>query len=127
MTTDPLLGASLEDDILKTADLGYNDHVGLGVKSFKEVTTAIQGAIILAKLPIVFLQNGYHRNKIGKPHSNLCRLTGHCGCAHPVCPIPVPRGNGNDLRSCTQEIASIAVFMTTTHQPGAGQLHQGHL
>lgn len=90
--TDALLGASLKDDILKTADLGYNGHVGHGVKCSKDVTTAIQGAIILAKLPTAFLQNGYHGNKVGKPHSIPCKVTGHCGCAHPVCLIPVLRG-----------------------------------
>ncbi|KAH0517762.1 40S ribosomal protein S2 [Microtus ochrogaster] len=41
----------------------YNGHVGLGVKGSKEVATAIQGAIILAKLSIVPVQRGYWGNK----------------------------------------------------------------
>ncbi|XP_038237911.1 40S ribosomal protein S2-like [Dermochelys coriacea] len=37
----------------------YSGHVSLGVKCSKEVATAIHGAIILAKLSIVPVQQGY--------------------------------------------------------------------
>ena len=61
-----------------------------------------QASIILAKLPIVFLQNGYHGNKIVKPHSILCRVTSHVVvlilCASSLSPevmamisVPVPK------------------------------------
>uniref|UniRef100_A0A287D4P9 S5 DRBM domain-containing protein n=1 Tax=Ictidomys tridecemlineatus TaxID=43179 RepID=A0A287D4P9_ICTTR len=62
---DFFLGASLKDEILKTMPVqkqthaafvalgDYNGHIGLGVKCFKEVATAIRGATILAKLAIV--------------------------------------------------------------------------
>ena len=57
----------------------YNKHVGLGVKCSKEVATAIRGAIILAKLSIVPVRRGYWGNKISKPHTVPCKVTGRCG------------------------------------------------
>ena len=71
----------------------YNGHVGLGVKCSKEVATAIRGAIILAKLSIVPMQRGYWGNKIGKPHTVPCKVTGRCGSML-VRLIPAPRGTG---------------------------------
>uniref|UniRef100_A0A2K5ZPS1 Small ribosomal subunit protein uS5 n=1 Tax=Mandrillus leucophaeus TaxID=9568 RepID=A0A2K5ZPS1_MANLE len=55
-----------------------NGHVGLGVKCSKEMATAICRAIILAKLSIVPMCRGYWGNKIGKPHTVPCKVTGHC-------------------------------------------------
>ncbi|EEC04921.1 40S ribosomal protein S2, putative [Ixodes scapularis] len=55
-------------------------HVGLGaVKCAKEVATAIRGAIILAKLSVIPVRKGYWGNKIGKPHTVPCNVTGRCG------------------------------------------------
>uniref|UniRef100_A0A2K6TUE5 Small ribosomal subunit protein uS5 n=1 Tax=Saimiri boliviensis boliviensis TaxID=39432 RepID=A0A2K6TUE5_SAIBB len=71
----------------------YNGHVGLGVKCSKEVATAIRGAIILAKLSIVPVHRGYWGNKIGKPHTVPCKVTGRCGSVL-VRLIPAPRGTG---------------------------------
>ncbi|KAG6690828.1 hypothetical protein I3843_10G031700 [Carya illinoinensis] len=56
-----------------------NGHVGLGVKCSKEVATAIRGAIILAKLSVIPVRRGYWGNKIGKPHTVPCKVTGKCG------------------------------------------------
>merc|ERR550519_1722740 len=56
----------------------YNGHVGLGVKCSKEVATAIRGAIIMAKLSIVPVRRGFWGNKIGKPHTVPCKVTGKC-------------------------------------------------
>ncbi|KAE8661755.1 40S ribosomal protein S2 [Hibiscus syriacus] len=53
-----------------------NEHVGLGVKGSKEVATAIRGAIILAKLSVIPVRRGYWSNKIGKPHTVPCKVTG---------------------------------------------------
>ncbi|KAK7805581.1 hypothetical protein U0070_025906 [Myodes glareolus] len=53
----------------------YNGHIGLSVKCSKEVTTAIPGAIILAKLSIVPVRRGYWGNKIGKPHTIPGKVT----------------------------------------------------
>lgn len=71
----------------------YNGHVGLGVKCSKEVATAIRGAIILAKLSIIPVRRGYWGNKIGKPHTVPCKVTGRCGSVL-VRLIPAPRGTG---------------------------------
>ncbi|GAV57298.1 Ribosomal_S5 domain-containing protein/Ribosomal_S5_C domain-containing protein [Cephalotus follicularis] len=70
-----------------------NGHVGLGVKCSKEVATAIRGAIILAKLSIIPVRRGYWGNKIGKPHTVPCKVTGKCGSVT-VRMVPAPRGAG---------------------------------
>lgn len=70
-----------------------NGHIGLGVKCSKEVATAIRGAIILAKLSVVPVRRGYWGNKIGKPHTVPCKVTGKCGSVT-VRLIPAPRGTG---------------------------------
>ncbi|KAE9551106.1 hypothetical protein FO519_005684 [Halicephalobus sp. NKZ332] len=71
----------------------YNGHVGLGVKCSKEVATAIRGAIIAAKLAIIPVRRGYWGNKIGKPHTVPCKVTGKCASVW-VRLIPAPRGTG---------------------------------
>jgi len=70
-----------------------NGHVGLGVKCSKEVATAIRGGIILAKLSVVPVRRGYWGNKIGKPHTVPCKVTGKCGSVT-VRMVPAPRGAG---------------------------------
>merc|ERR1712126_209184 len=69
----------------------YDGHVGLGVKCAKEVATAIRGAIIQAKLSIIPVRRGYWGNKLGKPHTVPCKVTGKCGSVT-VRLIPAPRG-----------------------------------
>uniref|UniRef100_A0A2K6SM94 Small ribosomal subunit protein uS5 n=1 Tax=Saimiri boliviensis boliviensis TaxID=39432 RepID=A0A2K6SM94_SAIBB len=110
--TDFFLGDSLKDEVLKimvvqkqtragqhtrfkafVAIGEYNGHVGLDVKCSKEVATAIRGAIILAKLSIVPMRRGYWGNKIHKPHTIPCKVTGRCGSML-VRLIPAPRGTG---------------------------------
>ncbi|KAL6085128.1 hypothetical protein STEG23_016011 [Scotinomys teguina] len=71
----------------------YNGHVGLGVKCSKEVATTIREAVILAKLSIVPVWRDSWGNKIGKPHTVPCKVTGHCGSVL-VRLIPAPRGTG---------------------------------
>jgi small subunit ribosomal protein S2e len=109
---DYFLGSSLKDEVLKIMPVqkqtragqrtrfkafvaigDFNGHVGLGVKCSKEVATAIRGAIILAKLSIVPVRRGYWGNKIGKPHTVPCKVTGSCGSVE-VRLIPAPRGTG---------------------------------
>merc|ERR1712119_45484 len=106
------LGPQLKDEVLKIMPVqkqtragqrtrfkafvaigDYNGHVGLGVKFSKEVATAIRGAIILAKLSIVPVRRGFWGNKIGRPHTVPCKVTGKCGSIW-VRLIPAPRGTG---------------------------------
>uniref|UniRef100_A0A8C5P5M3 Small ribosomal subunit protein uS5 n=1 Tax=Jaculus jaculus TaxID=51337 RepID=A0A8C5P5M3_JACJA len=106
------LGASLKDEVLKIMPVkkqtragkqtrfktfvtigNYNGHFGLGVKCSKEVATAIRGAIILAKLSIVPVRRGYWGNKMGKPHTVPCKVTGYCGSVL-VRLCPAPGGTG---------------------------------
>uniref|UniRef100_A0A7E4UT47 Small ribosomal subunit protein uS5 n=1 Tax=Panagrellus redivivus TaxID=6233 RepID=A0A7E4UT47_PANRE len=68
-------------------------HVGLGVKCSKEVATAIRGAIVAAKLAIIPVRLGYWGNKLGKPHTVPCKVTGKCASVL-VRLIPAPRGTG---------------------------------
>lgn len=70
-----------------------NGHVGLGVKSAKEVATAIRGAIVDSKLNIVPVRRGYWGTKIEQPHTVPCKVTGKCGSVS-VRLIPAPRGTG---------------------------------
>lgn len=70
-----------------------NGHVGLGVKCSKEVATAIRGAIVAAKLAVIPVRRGYWGNKIGKPHTVPCKVTGKCSSVM-VRLIPAPRGTG---------------------------------
>merc|ERR1711973_598929 len=59
----------------------------------KDEATAIRGAIILAKLSILPVRRGFWGNKIGKPHTVPCKVTGKCGSIW-VRLIPAPRGTG---------------------------------
>merc|ERR1711934_243284 len=109
---DFFIGPALKDEVLKIMPVqkqtragqrtrfkafvaigDYNGHVGLGVKCSKEVATAIRGAIILAKLSIAPVRRGFWGNKIGKPHTVPCKVTGKCGSIW-VRLIPAPRGTG---------------------------------
>ncbi|KAL4700691.1 hypothetical protein H8959_014695 [Pygathrix nigripes] len=56
----------------------YDSHFGLGVKRSKEVVTAICRTVILAKLSIVPMCRGYWGNKISKPYTVPCKVTGRC-------------------------------------------------
>jgi len=109
---DTLVGPTLKDEVMKITPVQKqtragqrtrfkafvvvgdgNGHVGLGVKCSKEVATAIRGAIILAKLSVIPVRRGYWGNKIGKPHTVPCKVTGKCGSVT-VRMVPAPRGSG---------------------------------
>ncbi|CAD0093191.1 unnamed protein product [Aureobasidium mustum] len=54
-------------------------HVGLGIKTSKEVATAIRAAIIIAKLAVVPIRRGYWGSNLGEPHSIPVKESGKCG------------------------------------------------
>lgn len=54
-------------------------HVGLGIKTSKEVATAIRAAIIIAKLSVIPVRRGYWGSNLGLPHSLPCKESGKCG------------------------------------------------
>ncbi|KAF7537996.1 hypothetical protein G7Z17_g12740 [Cylindrodendrum hubeiense] len=68
-------------------------HVGLGIKTSKEVATAIRAAIIIAKLSVIPVRRGYWGSNLGAPHSLPCKESGKCGSVT-VRLIPAPRGTG---------------------------------
>ena len=85
----------------------HNGHVGLGVKCSAEVATAIRGAIINAKLSLVPVRRGYWGNKVGKPHTVPCKVTGKCGSVR-VRFIPAPRGTGLVAAPATRKLLDMA-------------------
>lgn len=70
-----------------------NGHVGLGWKTASEVTDAIRGAIISAKMSLIPVRRGYWGSRLGNPHTICCKLTGKCGSVR-MRLIPAPRGTG---------------------------------
>lgn len=54
-------------------------HVGLGIKTSKEVATAIRAAIIIAKLSVLPVRRGYWGTNLGEPHSLPVKQSGKCG------------------------------------------------
>ncbi|KAK6502903.1 40S ribosomal protein [Arthrobotrys musiformis] len=74
--------------------IGDSDgHVGLGIKTSKEVATAIRAAIIIAKLSVLPIRRGYWGSSLGEPHSLPAKESGKCGSVS-VRLIPAPRGTG---------------------------------
>jgi small subunit ribosomal protein S2e len=71
----------------------HDGHVGLGIKVAKEVQIAIKGALVVAKLSLIPVRRGFWGNKIGRPHTVPCKVTGKCGSVW-VRLIPAPRGTG---------------------------------
>lgn len=53
--------------------------MGLGIKTSKEVATAIRAAIIIAKLSVLPIRRGYWGAALGEPHSLPTKESGKCG------------------------------------------------
>jgi len=135
---DHFLGPSLKDEVMKIMPVqkqtragqrtrfkafvvvgDENGHVGLGVKSAKEVATAIRGAIILAKLNIMPIRRGYWGSKLGDPHTVPTKVTGKCGSVS-VRLVPAPRGAGLVAAPASKKVLQMAgiedVFTCSTGQ-----------
>jgi len=123
---DYFLKDALKDEVMKIAPVqkqtragqrtrfkafvvvGDNDgHIGLGVKCSKEVATAIRGALTNAKLSIVPVRRGYWGNKLGKPHTVVCKVNGKCGSVG-IRLIPAPRGTGLVASPVSKKILTFA-------------------
>jgi small subunit ribosomal protein S2e len=85
----------------------YDGHVGLGVKTSKEVATAIRGGLILAKLSVIPVRRGYWGNKLGAPHTVPMKITGKCGSVR-IRLVPAPRGTGIVSGSTPKKLLQMA-------------------
>ena len=65
-------------------------HVGLGIKTSKEVATAIRAAIIIAKLSVLPIRRGYWGTNLGLPHSLPTKESGKCGSVSVRVSLPIP-------------------------------------
>jgi len=84
-----------------------NGHLGLGVKCSKEVTLAIRGAIIAAKLAVIPVRRGYWGVRFGAPHTVPCKVSGSCGSVR-MRLIPAPRGTGIVAAKAPKKVLSMA-------------------
>lgn len=84
-----------------------NGHIGLGIKTAKEVASAIKAAIVIAKLSIIPIRRGYWGTNLGAPHSLPCKVTGKCGSVS-VRLIPAPRGKGIVASPAVKKLMQLA-------------------
>ncbi|OBT50665.1 small subunit ribosomal protein S2e [Pseudogymnoascus sp. 24MN13] len=54
-------------------------HVGLGIKTSKEVATAIRADMIVARPCVIPVRRGYWGSNLGAPHSLPTKESGKCG------------------------------------------------
>lgn len=87
----------------------YSGHVGLGIKTGKEVANAIRGALILAKLSIIPALKGFWGGKIGKPHTIPMKVTGKCGSIRLRC-VPAPKGTGIVAARIPKKLLTLAGY-----------------
>ncbi|QLG71278.1 hypothetical protein HG535_0B03170 [Zygotorulaspora mrakii] len=84
-----------------------NGHVGLGIKTAKEVAGAIRAGIIIAKLSVIPIRRGYWGNNLGQPHSLATKTSGKCGSVI-VRLIPAPRGSGIVASPAVKKLLQLA-------------------
>ncbi|CCE93707.1 40S ribosomal protein uS5 TDEL_0G03400 [Torulaspora delbrueckii] len=84
-----------------------NGHVGLGIKTAKEVAGAIRAGIIIAKLSVIPIRRGYWGNNLGQPHSLATKTSGKCGSVT-VRLIPAPRGSGIVASPAVKKLLQLA-------------------
>jgi len=94
-------------------------HVGLGIKTAKEVANAIKGALVIAKLSIIPAHKGFWGEKIGKSHTVPMKVTGKCGSIRLRC-VPAPKGTGIVAAKIPKKLLTLAgyqdVFTTSKGQ-----------
>lgn len=84
-----------------------NGHVGLGIKTAKEVAGAIRAGIIIAKLSVIPIRRGYWGTNLGQPHSLATKTSGKCGSVT-VRLIPAPRGSGIVASPAVKKLLQLA-------------------
>ncbi|CCE61934.1 hypothetical protein TPHA_0B02610 [Tetrapisispora phaffii CBS 4417] len=84
-----------------------NGHVGLGIKTAKEVAGAIRAGIIIAKLSVIPIRRGYWGSNLGQPHSLANKTSGKCGSVT-VRLIPAPRGSGIVASPAVKKLMQLA-------------------
>ncbi|CEP62999.1 40S ribosomal protein uS5 LALA0_S07e00122g [Lachancea lanzarotensis] len=84
-----------------------NGHVGLGIKTAKEVAGAIRAGIVIAKLSVIPIRRGYWGNNLGQPHSLATKTSGKCGSVT-VRLIPAPRGKGIVASPAVKKLLELA-------------------
>eukprot|EP00961_Rhodomonas_salina_P140154 1886060-Rhodomonas_salina.1 len=55
----------------------FNRHIGLGIKTAKEIASAIRGALLASKLSIIQARKGFWGGKEGSPHTVPMKVTGY--------------------------------------------------
>lgn len=78
-------------------------HVGLGIKTSKEVATAIRAAIIIAKLSVIPIRRGYWGNNLGEPHSLPTKESGKCGSVTVRVRLPLEKRANPVGRQCMRK------------------------
>jgi len=120
------LGSSLVDEVMKISPVqkqtqagqrtrfkafvvvgDSSGHLGLGVKCSKEVTLAIRGAIIAAKLAVIPVRRGYWGARFGAAHTVPCKVAGSCGSVR-MRLIPAPRGTGIVAAKAPKKVLTMA-------------------
>ncbi|AGO10170.1 AaceriAAR177Wp [[Ashbya] aceris (nom. inval.)] len=84
-----------------------NGHVGLGIKTAKEVAGAIRAGIIIAKLSVIPIRRGYWGSNLGQPHSLATKTSGKSGSVT-VRLIPAPRGSGIVASPAVKKLLQLA-------------------
>mmetsp|Transcript_28696 Transcript_28696/g.44963 ORF Transcript_28696/g.44963 Transcript_28696/m.44963 type:complete len:222 (-) Transcript_28696:2547-3212(-) len=87
----------------------YNGHIGLGIKTAKDVTGAIKGALLASKLSIIPAKRGFWGEREGIEHTFPMKVTGKCGSIRVRC-IPAPRGTGLVAAIIPKKILNMAGY-----------------